>query len=340
MKIDISTNLIINASKYLLSYKDKRYLDAWARILHIQGQCSAIFQDNEILYITFSPAVAKSSEEVYDIIQCGIDVNIEAVLLTVLSFNRDIIHTLNRSTSSLANILETMPAKLVAAKKKNKLLNFFQDNAITISIEIKNTLKEMKDEKFTKGLKRLIQDIFKLNLIGYGGVKKIIYVENDEKLHAELALAEKLKTNKNAIQYIGVSKLCCYICDEILTNKWQIDHRGTHGTLYLNGFTLPPSLDIKYAEELLEKIDNHRKSGWLEADDRITNNEIIIYQHRHTEEPDLSDDEELERKIKINDDTSLWDFKNQVLMNSIKLINFHLFIYSVIQISNNNAAKY
>ena len=67
---------------------------------------------------------------------------------------------------------------------------------------------KFKDEKFAKVLMHLTQDLFKLHAISFGGVNEIKFLENDNKLHAELVLIEKLKESNTAIQYlISISKL-------------------------------------------------------------------------------------------------------------------------------------
>lgn len=213
-------------------------------------------------------------------------------------------------SSSLANILKSLPARLIAEQKSNKILDFFNTTEYIFK-EIQKQLYECEHQNLTKVLLRITQDVYKLHAIDYGGVKKITLLENPNKLHAELAVAEKLKDTSTAVQYIGISKLCCYLCNEILENNLKIDHRGTHGTLYLNGFKLPSSLDKRYSEELIEKIDNYRKFHWKDANQRITDNRIIVESNRVSEAPDLSDDEEIESQILINGTTLLVELKSQ-----------------------------
>lgn len=66
-------------------YKNGRYLDALARILNIQDPCSAVVQVGEMLYITFNHVEEKINKVALGIINSSIDINVEAVLIKILT---------------------------------------------------------------------------------------------------------------------------------------------------------------------------------------------------------------------------------------------------------------
>jgi hypothetical protein len=170
------------------------------------------------------------------------------------------------------------------------------------------------------------------------------FVDN-KKAHAELAIADK------KIDYIGISKLCCYLCDIVLT-ELNIDHRGTHGVLYGGiNWTTPDVIVLN--KDLLEKVFFKLKEIYKANFGReqpsmeyfvqvIATNIIAKFATKIIElneqafgkdkvqdindkisnkklnvnplEPDISDDEEIEETIYIDKDRSksLWQFKAEL----------------------------
>lgn len=96
--------------------------------------------------------------------------------------------------------------------------------------------------------------------------------------------------SSESIKYIGISKLSCFLCDEIL-NYQNIDHRGTHGELYLNGFQIPEFLDAILGQLLLDKAKQHMQQNWEATGVRVFNNERISKSSR-SQAADVSDDED------------------------------------------------
>ena len=105
-------------------------------------------------------------------------------------------------------------------------------------------------------------------------------IPNPAQYHAEINLSIQLLE----ITYVGVSKLCCGNCHEILTGA-NIPHRGSHGVID-DGFIIPLLLQ------------------------QLLNADIFEIHRMPQQEYDLSDDEELQ-SAQIN-------FINNESINTIK----------------------
>lgn len=130
--------------------------------------------------------------------------------------------------------------------------------------------------------------LVKVLLRPYQDLEKVLYysisqgiqidlelVDNPNKSHAEANLAREFSYTPNL--YIGVSKLCCGLCDYLLDDIYHMKHRGTHGTCD-DGWN-PPSIQfIQLFEDL--------KSKSIGLDQR-TLNEQFSRQHRQLSSDDL-----------------------------------------------------
>lgn len=116
----------------------------------------------------------------------------------------------------------------------NKLLELLSDRCI------ENADKSEEFYKLAKILIRPLQDVEKLSYYlkyrmsqeGLSNIKVEIVpnveLETDKVKHAEANLGKEFIGQDDL--YIGVSKLCCGLCDNLLSSKYRFDYRGTHGT--------------------------------------------------------------------------------------------------------------
>lgn len=103
-------------------------------------------------------------------------------------------------------------------------------------------VKEIFDKKTVETLIRPYQDIQKIITFSQKIGKELITFEtinNPEGAHAELAASSYyfVKYSKKS-DYIGISKLSCFLCDQVLFQEGE-GHRGTHGILYAKDYKLP-----------------------------------------------------------------------------------------------------
>lgn len=127
--------------------------------------------------------------------------------------------------------------------------------------------------KLSQFLLRPLQDIEKVVFYLKGrsiSVKQdgdIIVIDNPNRAHAEVNLAKEFSHLKI---YIGVSRLCCGICDYLLDDIYHHKHRGTHGTCD-DGWSAPSIQFQNTFKELHEKSTNF---------DQTTLNKQFSKQHR------------------------------------------------------------
>ena len=121
--------------------------------------------------------------------------------------------------------------------------------------------KEIFDKKTVEMLIRPYQDIQKIIIFSQQTGKQFItweVVDNPEGAHAELATSSFyfIKHGEKP-DYVGVSKLSCYLCDQVLTLDNQV-HRGTHSILYVKDYKLPSKYESSVVKEFLtSKLQLH-----------------------------------------------------------------------------------
>jgi hypothetical protein len=104
----------------------------------------------------------------------------------------------------------------------------------------------------------------------------IMIIANPNSAHTEVNLAKEFSHLKEF--YIGVSRLCCGICDYLLDDIYHHKHRGTHGTCD-DGWSAPSIQFQNTFEELREKSTNF---------DQTTLNQQLSKQHRKLSHDNLS----------------------------------------------------
>jgi len=122
--------------------------------------------------------------------------------------------------------------------------------------------------RLARALLRPLQDVEKLSYYlkhkGIGGQSIEVEIIANNKLemgktkHAEANLGKEFASLKGL--YIGVSKLCCGLCDYLLSNKYYHDHRGTHGTCDPK-WGAPTIQDIDLREEIHGKSTGINQAG-------------------------------------------------------------------------------
>lgn len=172
---------------------------------------------------------------------------------------------------------EVFKQYVVTLEKLSILLkaNFTED-------EVSATLRaDIFDKKTLEMLIRPYQDIQKIiSFSNKMGIKLVTYevVNNVEGAHAELA-ASSYYFDKcgESPRYVGISKLSCYLCDELLTIENQ-PHRGGHGILYLKDYKLPNKYDSSapLKEFLSSKLQEYlNKSLLLKPEEHILNTTLL-----------------------------------------------------------------
>jgi len=263
-------------------YAEGRHLDAWARILNIQAPCSAVIQTVDTLYVSFNKVEKVQNERALEFFNYAISTNIpKYILCTALIFN----------ISSPSNFTKKFRGMATYASKQNKITEFLQSNADKIIDQAETDAVEM--------LHKLNRDIAKLFDNGHLNSNiNIKILDNEYGMHAELVVGQYLrnifmddqKEQAFTRNYIGISKLCCYICDQVL-NYLAIDHRGTHGKLYLNKYCFPENLDLQCITQIISNIEAYRTKQWLDANARIAEHNLLFYEDRLPEAVYASDDE-------------------------------------------------
>lgn len=275
-------------------YNEGRYLDAWARVLDIQAPSSAVKQVEETLYISFNKVEKDANNAVLNIIDYALNGNVNTLLFVALAFNKTVIA---KSTKPFKTFFSTSAGMLLEASK---------DKEVSPGVKIKEVVKKQldvlidllegypinEDPSFFSAMARINQDIVKLQNHNYGAVTKVVLLNNPEKLHAELVIAEIFKQNTS---YIGNSKLCCYLCDEILKD-YGFAHRGTHGTLYLNGFNMPKSLEENTLNRLLQNIKDYFYPQMSMVLDNVYKN-TLVDEIKGAQDAELSESESEEKEI-------------------------------------------
>lgn len=170
--------------------------------------------------------------------------------------------------------------KIVNTKTENAVLKQYEIVLISLtellkadftgdetSIKLK---KDIFDKKTLEMLVRPYQDIQKIvKFFNKIGNNKIVYeiIDNPEGAHAELtASSYYFAKNGNNPEYVGISKLSCYLCDELLNVENQ-PHRGGHGILYLKDYKLPNKYESSAStkEFLALKLQEHLSKTLLSS---------------------------------------------------------------------------
>lgn len=99
-------------------------------------------------------------------------------------------------------------------------------------------------------------------------------IESGKTVHTESNLG---KLFRDTDLYIGISRLCCGICDHLLTSKYYLEHRGTHGTCDPKWGAPTLSL-LSFFEEVYQKsigIDQSNKGSQLSHQHRELSNDNL-----------------------------------------------------------------
>ncbi|XP_047137364.1 uncharacterized protein LOC136096617 [Hydra vulgaris] len=172
---------------------------------------------------------------------------------------------------------------------------------------------------------RITQDVEKVLYVFKNDINKVKKIgqicENPKNYHAEIALVTQFICSKKRIKYVGVSKLCCNLCHTTL-DLLEIKHLGTHNRLHA-GRTWKLPIDILGENHLQTLIDvikyffkkNIEKEypniltvaddddiSYLDRLNKIlkeTKKEVSNDFTHNLQDPNISDDEELENEIKV-----------------------------------------
>lgn len=270
------------------SYKDGRYLDAWARLLDIQKPCSAVSSFRDKLYISFNTTEKIQHQKIkiisFAIEDCITNKEPLSMLCAILLFNVKSSHN-NKDYQALIG----KAFKIPNIKEWN---DFYKTNGMIIVELVQKNSKEIYED-----IKRDVDNLYKNDLLSC----QVKIINNKEKLHAEIAVATYLKSEilekkedvdlsyKSPI-YIGISKLSCYICDKIL-HSWKVDHRGTHGKLYMNNYVFPKESSNEFIQNIIDEINKYLRLNWEDVGNRVFNYDRIYYENRESENATCSEDE-------------------------------------------------
>lgn len=73
---------------------------------------------------------------------------------------------------------------------------------------------------------------YHLELLGDVNSMQVEILKNDNKLHCEVnSLSQFTNEFAHSTNYIGISKLCCFLCEVVLSH-YKVPHSGTHGLLF------------------------------------------------------------------------------------------------------------
>jgi hypothetical protein len=266
------------------SYEQGRYLDAFARIFLFKPPCSAVCQALDTLFISLNGNDEANKKALLIMESCLDDP--QAMLCVSASCYIPLHGADDWFGTSYKGFFEKFRGRMAHAlfepATRQKVLN----EGIFQSKNLHSLILQNGSPHHRRALYRLHRDILKLSKRGYFGVKIFVLTENIDQAHAELALVSKAKSSD--VKYIGISKLCCYLCHRIL-NDWGVDHRGTHGILYLKGFNVPSFVADEEAKELLYGIHQHVKSDRVAAGFRFEQNQLIY--KTESEGPVVSEDD-------------------------------------------------
>lgn len=112
-----------------------------------------------------------------------------------------------------------------------------KENFANISEILKNAQNKMVDwrKRLERDCSKIIHN-FKNSCLEYLQVDNIIFLPNPDKIHSELHVREKLKSEGLYPRYIGTSKLSCLVCDIVISGDEEanktIIHAGGHGISY------------------------------------------------------------------------------------------------------------
>lgn len=324
---EVIPSVLCERKENLLDYKSIRYLDAWARVLNIQDPCTAVTQINGTIYVSYNKVEKVANNNALNLIQCSLS-DKEAFLCAALLFNRPLINELSHYNTGLAEQLskkidqvrgKSLTKKSIIVEDINSIFNLQEQ--IFVNYDPKN-------KKLIEVLLGINQDVSKI--LHYKNINvNFQLVENSKGMHAELAVLTWIKESEywdqwfSQLNYIGISKLSCYLCDEVLKELY-IGHRGTFGKLYLNKWVFPDNslYNESQKEKLINKIDKHRKKYWKDAGEHITNNTHII-DKLPPEEAELSDSENDQNIILvkyINGAETLGEIKAVQVINQMKFL--------------------
>lgn len=201
----------------------KSSIDALARLLardlNAITPCVAVTIHNNKLIISFNSSIDTDTT----------DDKIKQLLLKKMTEVRFFLNNALRLEGKVKAI-----AELVAKTTTNK-------NVAADLISLLNSVGEVDKKSILSGENRAV-------ILGDVTPKIILPTKYDDernangKYHAEQLLALYLFVNteddiKNQQYYIGISKLCCFACEKVLT-QLGIEHLGTHGV------TFPGVVDI------------------------------------------------------------------------------------------------
>jgi hypothetical protein len=199
--------------------------------------------------------------------------------------------------------------------------------------------------EFSKIIIRPLQDVRKLlhylhnndnTPINYELVKLTHPLSSGNKplnLHSDVNVVREFPCPQEG-DYIGVSRLCCAPCHTVVSQH-KYDHRGTHGIVFQDW--KPPAIQFTHVMEELEskgeknaedtiasaemdELESKDKKNavvvlYLQAEDNNTKflKTQLLKRLNEEQQRDLSDDEEIEIKIKIDDlECNLWELKQKL----------------------------
>ena len=294
MDMDFLSPYIVNRQEHnpqTLDYCSTRYLDAWAKLINIHKPCSAVVRPNineNKLYVAFNET-QKSQIKVINIINMisANNPSIEEMFAVTFLFNAD--------ANKFSKELKSLPGIIIKTVKDiDDWKNFFEQNTDQINeISDKENFVEVANE-----IKRNITKLKEHKLLNF----QIECIKNNEGFHAEIAAAKFLMESRQALQenyddkqdvnseYIGVSKLSCFICHETL-NLWEFNHRGTHGKLYMNKYVFYEKLEDDFINKIIQNILEYFGQNFNEACQRVISYDKIFYDNRVKETAICSDDE-------------------------------------------------
>lgn len=276
-----------NFGKY--SYEN-RVFDAFARLLEVRGVAVAAVAPLNItdktLAVTFNISTrTKDKNEISELILKNKKEikEIHEALKNLYSISKNSSYSEDFANDFQKNFLKILFLKQHSLDKETrdkfddqndgKKIENFEDFTHLMSAEIKKHLYS--------GTKLYLDVVKVIAFYTKKGIfPEISIFDNKYNVHAENFLAAKFEeyyNNKKLTpeerntfnKYIGISKLACHDCDDLLT-KGGFEHRGKHGVLYHSYYTSNTSKSGLYLKDLKwhdEEVNKKYKP--VKADKRI-----------------------------------------------------------------------
>ncbi|XP_047139879.1 uncharacterized protein LOC124815321 [Hydra vulgaris] len=281
------------------AYDKTRFYDSLARIIDAQGKCTSVYIIGCILNISFNSKAEKEARNKVNILVKLLndnkrnEENKAAIRILALRNSLEFFNAYktflkkyekcpHEKYSVLFYKLKIYFQQISQLKFNKSILQKLEtlddpfemfyptDKFIEQKIKKCDLIKQTNEDDpinssyvaFIKYWYRVIQDVEKVLIV----FKKYNYEltpefnANPDNYHAEIALVKYLRAKKQeSIGYIGISKLCCKLCNTTL-DLLNIQHAGSHNILYAGANWIIPygnMLNESHVQVLIDVIKHY-----------------------------------------------------------------------------------